>query len=147
VARYIVLRVESEDAADKLLAKFEPISVIQVIGVFFASSKFCECDRETRPPNKKHKVFGVFYCPDCKRVRKDRLSHPHNLLFDRELHPRYNDCYLSVAEPPHSGDPHEKYGTRVVEASRIDKAKAATIRKRISRSKRNQERRAIRRGG
>lgn len=143
MARYLVLRVESDDSADLLMSKFDPHETIEVIGLFYAGAKFCECAADSSPQAKKHGKFGIWYCPVCKRARQSNMQHPKNLLYDNELHPRYRDLFISVWEPP-CVDPRMKYGEREVEASRMTLPKRNAIRERIRRAKRNRARKVRR---
>lgn len=142
MARYLVIRVDSNDGANLLMQKLGPLESVQVIGVFFAGAKFCECTE--KPKAKKHSKLLIWYCPQCKRPRKEHMQHPRNLLVDPEIHIKHHDVFISVWEPPHEGDPREKYGHRQVEAIRMTPERKAGIQKRIQRARRNKERKVKR---
>lgn len=137
MARYIVLRVESNQTADTLLERFAVVPAIKVVGLFASPTQFCEgkCDNEGKSIRSKR--WGLWFCPVCKKPKSTRMQTPRNLLNDIDLHPRFADMFISVWEPYH-GDPVEKYGSEPIERK---KEQAAQASERITRHKRRNKRR------
>lgn len=131
MARYIVLRVESPATADKLLERFEPVEAVEVVGLFAAPSKFCECGDDAGK-SIKSKKFGTWHCPVCKLPKSSTMHQPRNLLQDINLHPRFRDFFISVWEPFHN-KPEEKHGADTIDRVHTQVMQAAD---RISRAKR-----------
>lgn len=136
MARYLLLRVASPEAADKLMAKFEPLETVETVGLFAAPDKFCEgkCDNEGR--SVRSKKWGTYHCPVCKLPKKTVMQHPRNLLQDLGLHPRFIDCFLSVWEPFHN-KPEEAYGAEAIERKQQSVANST---RRVTRARRRRAR-------
>lgn len=139
MARYIVLRVEENEVADKLLAKLEPLESVRTVALYYAATKFCEgqCQSEHEARCPREPKYGMRYCPVCKRVKKTVMQQPRNLLEDPDLHPRFTDMHISVWEP-FFNDPQEKYGADAIERKAQQVAQSA---ERLRRTKRRKARR------
>ena len=115
MARYVLLRVERNENADKLLAKFESKPGVDVLGVFASGVKFCPgksvCGKDRT--YKRSRKWGLTYCSTCKLPVSSTVQQPRNLLNDPELHPRFNDITLSVWEPYER--PEVKYGQKAID--------------------------------
>lgn len=137
MARYIVIRVESNDTADKLLERFRAVPAIQVIGLFASPTKFCPgksvcgADRTLRRSVR----WGTLHCTVCKLAVSSNSQSPRNLLLDEDLHPRFVDFRITVWEP--YADPVKKYGAEVIERKKLQVAHAA---ERVRRHKRRKAR-------
>lgn len=136
MARYIVLRVESDKTAQRLLDRFGVVPAIRVVGLFASPTKFCDGTCDNGGKSIRSQKWGLWFCPVCKLPKKTMQS-PRNLLNEPGLHPRFADFFMSVWEP-YMGRPREKYGDEA-----IDRARAHTERaqERITRSKRRRRRR------
>lgn len=135
MARYIVLRVESNSIADELLKRFSVVSAIKVVGLFAAVSKQCKCP-EYKGRVIRSRKWGTVHCTECKMPRVSVMQHPRNLLQDEDLHPRYADFHLSVWEP-FFNEPEEKYGEDAIERT---KQQVRDAKERLSKSKRRKAR-------
>jgi hypothetical protein len=141
MARYIVLRVESNKTAETLLERFAPVKAINVVGLFVAvtEEKRCKCPT---PPTRiiRSTRWGTTHCPECKLPYTSVRQHPRNLLNDEDLHPRFNDLDISVWEP-FFGDPVKKYGAELIQRKKDQVAAGAVRLKRHKARKRREARR------
>lgn len=135
MARYIVVRVESNETADKLLERFAPVPAIQVLGVFASGTKFCEGKCEDRRLIRSKK-WGTTHCSVCRLPVTSISQQPRNLLRDPELHPRFNDLWLTVWEP--FEPPEKKYGEDSIERKKLQ---ARGAKEKIARHKQRNRRR------
>lgn len=142
MARYIVLRVDQNENADKLLKKFEGVSAIQVLGLFASGTRFCEgktvCGEDRKLITSRK--WGTLHCSVCKLPVSSLPQNPRNLLNDPELHPRFVDLRLSVWEP--YLPPEERYGVESIERKKkqVEQGKV-----RLKRHKAKKRREAARR--
>lgn len=138
MARYIVLRIEENDKAERLLQKFEDVDAIVVAGVFVSPTKFCPGKQVCGEDRKliRSRKWGTLHCRVCKLPVSTLPHQPRNLLHDPDLHPRFNDGpTLSVWEP--FGFPVDKYGVEAIERKKQQVAQAS---ERINRRKRRKAR-------
>lgn len=137
MARYIVVRVESNESADKLLEKFKAVPAIQVVGLFVSPTKFCEgktvCGEDRTL--KRSARWGTLHCRVCKLPISTLPQAPRNLLLDEDLHQRFIDFRISVWEP--YADPVKKYGAETIQRKKTQVADAA---ERVRRHKRRKAR-------
>lgn len=137
MARYIVVRVESNDTADKLLKKFKAVPAIQVVGLFVSPTKFCPgktvCGSDRLL--KRSIRWGTLHCRVCKLPVSSLPQSPRNLLLDEDLHPRFIDFRISVWEP--YAEPVKKYGAEAIQRKTAQMTDAA---ERIRRHKRRKAR-------
>jgi hypothetical protein len=130
MARYIVLRVDKNENADKLLKKFEGSPAIEVLGLFASGTKFCPgksvCGQERKYVRSRR--WGTTHCSICKLPVSSTGQQPRNLLNDPDLHPRFNDLTLTVWEPYET--PERKYGEDAIQRM---KNQASLGRKRMQR--------------
>lgn len=129
MARYIVLKVDSNDIVDKLLEKFSVVSSVKVVGLFASPTKFCEGKCNSEGKSIRSRKWGTWHCPVCRLPTKARMHNPRNLLQDPNLHPRFADFFISVWEP-FENDPHERYGTEAIKGfeAQVEVAKQKIIR-------------------
>lgn len=140
MARYLVLRVDTSSTADKLIEKFQPLSSVDVVGLFASPDKFCEgnCVYPDRvEKNVRSRKWGTLHCTICKLPKKSLRQSPRNLLQDPDIPAKYVDMYLSVWEP-FVLDPVEKYGEAAIEGA---KASAREVAETIKRQKTRRTRR------
>jgi hypothetical protein len=145
MARYLVVRCESNDSADKLMEKFAPLEHVNVVGLFVACTKFCECPFGVEGQKViRSKKWGTSHCSVCKLPFGHRLmQHPLNLLARKDLHPYFDDLHFSVSmavREPFTNEPEKIYGE---EAIRRKNEQASYAGKRVGRA---QRRRARKRG-
>lgn len=138
MARYIVVRVESNESAEKLLEKFKAVPAIQTIGLFASPTKFCPgkavCGQERRLVRSKK--WGTLHCRVCKLPINTLNQEPRNLLLDEDLHPRFVDFRISVREP--YAPPETVYGVEAIERKKAQVANGAMRIKRHRQRKRRQ---------
>ena len=143
MARYIVIRVESNESAQRLLERFAVVPAIRVVGLFASPNKFCDgkCEREKNDlgvrKTVRSKKWGLTFCPECKLPLASVMQRPRNLLQDVDLHPRFADMFISVWEP-FTNEPAKKYGQAAIDNTKAQVERAG---ERISRSKRRTRRR------
>ncbi len=113
MARYIVIRVESNATAETLLERFASVSAINVVGLFASPTTFCEGVCSSNRRVIRSKKYGLSHCSECRLPISTLPHHPRNLLNHIDLHPRFSDMHLSVWEP-FKGDPKGKYGANIV---------------------------------
>lgn len=118
MARYMMLRVENNETAEKLMTKFEPVESVKVVGLFVAPTKFCEGKCDNKGKSIRSKKWGTRHCPVCKLPKQNVMQQPRNLLQDMDLHPRFTDMFLSVWEP-FTNDPEGKYGADAIERKKF----------------------------
>lgn len=136
MARYIVLRIESNQTAELLLERFAVVPAIRVVGLFASPTKFCDGTCPNEGKSVRSKRWGLWFCPICKQPKKSIMQSPKNLLEEPGLHPKFADFFISVWEP-FMGKPREKYGDEAIDRTRAQVDQAA---ERISRSKRRRRR-------
>lgn len=141
MARYIVLRVEENETADKLLEKLRAVPAIAVLGLFASATKFCpgktECGQDRRLVQSKK--TGLTHCSVCRKPVSTIFQTPKNLLLPEDLHPRFIDMWLKVMEP--YGPPEEVYGKKQMEAKAQSVMEA---RDKVRKGRRRRERKAAR---
>lgn len=137
MARYVVIRVESNESADKLLDKFKAVPAIQVVGLFVSPTKFCPgksvCGQDRRVIRSQR--WGTTHCRVCKLPVSSLSQSPRNLLLPEDLHPRFVDFRISVWEP--LTDPIKKYGREAIDRKN---QQAADAKERVKRHKRRKAR-------
>lgn len=141
MARYILLRVESNESAQKLLEKFEDVPAIDTVGLFVSPTKFCPgksvCGQDRKLVRSQR--WGTTHCRVCKLPVSSLPQHPRNLLLDEDLHPRFVDINLSVWEP--YDVPNRKYGEDVIQRKKDQVAQGSVRLQRHKQRKRRQRRR------
>ena len=118
MARYILVRVESNESADKLLEKFKAVPAIQLVGLFVSPAKFCP-GKEVCGSDRtliRSRKWGTTHCRVCKLPVSTIDQSPRNLLDDPDIHPRYNTARLTVREPWDT--PTNMYGVEIIEQGR-----------------------------
>lgn len=143
MARYIVLRVESNQTAETLLERFAVVPAIRVVGLFASPTTFCEGSCPNEGKSVRSTKWGLWFCPICKKPKSSTMQAPRNLLMEEGLHPKFADFFISVWEP-FMGRPREKYGDEAIDNTRAQVERAE---ERISRSKRRQRRKKGRSDG
>lgn len=81
--RYLVLRMDSREAAQALMNNPAVAPWVELVGEFAFPTDFCECETPTR--NARSKKFGWWICVDCKKPRLSMPQSPNNLLPDNYL--------------------------------------------------------------
>ena len=138
MARYIVVRVESNKSADKLLEKFKAVPAIQLVGLFVSPTKFCPgkevCGQDRRLVRSKR--WGTTHCRVCKLPISTLDQSPRNLLDDEDLHPRFTTFRITAREP--WGTPAKVHGVESIERKQAQVALGAA---RLRRHKQRKRRR------
>lgn len=112
VARYLLVMVDENDRAEKLRHKLDEVEGIDVIGVFWKPTQFCNCENyEGRSP--RGKKYGWNIHTACGRPRPGNRQAPNNLMF-LNVPSRFQNISLSIKEPYQS--PYEEYGPKVIAA-------------------------------
>jgi hypothetical protein len=98
MARYVLIQVDENDRADRLIDKLSGVTGLRIIGLFGKPTQFCECpgpwERSTRG-----KKYGWYCCPDCGYPRKfGPHQRPRNLL-EGDTPETMQNVFLSVREP------------------------------------------------
>lgn len=149
MARYLVVRCDSNDSADKLMEKFAPLSHVNVVALYVACTKFCECPSGTEEQKViRSKKWGTSHCSICKLPFGHRLmQHPKNLLEEEGLHPYFNDIHFSIrmeVREPFTNEPEKIYGREKIEQR---KRQAVVAGKRTGRAQRRRARKKANNGG
>jgi hypothetical protein len=145
MARYIVVRVEDNDTADRLLERLEAVPAIQPIGMFKTPTKFCP-GKETCSQDRqviRSRKTGILHCSVCKLPVDTFMHSPMNMLLEEGLPEKFVDFRISVREP--YAPPREKYGDVAIETKKADIEVARTKTQR-SRNRRTRSQRRIRSG-
>lgn len=88
--RYIVVEVDDNKRAEKLIRKLGSLIGIKVLGLYHKPSRFCECpppedtwDRQN-PRSVRGPKLGLWVHDQCGRPRSGGQHMPRNLLRGRE---------------------------------------------------------------
>lgn len=148
MARYLVLRCETNESAEVLMRKLEPISHVNAVALYAIPTAFCDgtCPKRIEkagytPVYVRSKKYGTRHCPVCKKPT-DRMSHGPlvNLLQEPNLHPSFTDMYMDVkVKEPFHNKPREKYGDQAVDGKNRQLGQYSG--KRTGRSQRRRQRR------
>jgi hypothetical protein len=117
MARYVLLRIEDNDAAESFVKSIRQQDVFfsqsnedgtgsygylkaTVLGLFGAPTLFCECDDKS-DVSARSKKFGWWVHRKCGKPKKGNMQHPYNLLEpDRpKAIQERRDLYIGVTEP------------------------------------------------
>lgn len=117
MARYVLVEVDENDRADRLIQKLEVVPGLRIIGLWFKPTRFCECggpwDRSIR-----ERKYGVYICPACKRPREfGPHQRPMNLL-EPGVPETMQNVFLSIREPYQT--PHEMHGAVAINKRIVD---------------------------
>lgn len=98
MARYVLVEVDENDRADRLIEKLEAVPGLRVVGLFGKPTQFCECEGPWEQ-SKRGKKYGWYVCPACGFPRKyGPHQRPKNLLWSAVPETMQN-IQVSIREP------------------------------------------------
>ena len=99
-ARYVLVELDDEARALKLIGRLEGIQGVKIRGLFGKPTKFCDCPNNGDLNSRS--VLGAKYnwriCPECGRAKR-LFQTLRNLLDPEGLPAKFVNMYLLVNEP------------------------------------------------
>lgn len=120
MARLMLVSVNDNDKAEKLMAKLDGVDGVKTIGFYGQPTQFCDgtCQVEDMNAKSVHgRKFGWRLCPVCRKPKTTTFGYLKNLLEMEDLPAQFKDCFLQI-KWPYNNDPVEKYGADTIERQR-----------------------------
>jgi hypothetical protein len=112
MARYVLIQVDENDRADRLIEKLSGVPGLRVIGLFGKPLQFCECEGPWER-SSRGKRYGWYVCPECGKPRSGGPhQRPRNLL-ELDTPETMQNVFLSIREPYQTS--HEMYGQKAID--------------------------------
>jgi hypothetical protein len=112
MARYLLVEVDENDRAIKLMEKLNDVTGLRVIGLFGKPTQFCECEGPWEN-SIRGKKYGWYVCPSCGNPRPlGPHQRPRNLL-EGDTPETMQNVFLSIREPYQTAE--ERHGTKAIE--------------------------------
>lgn len=125
MARYVLVEVDENDRADRLIAKLEGVPGLRIVGLFGKPTIFCECPPPWPERSVRGKKYGWYMCPQCRNPRAfGPHQRPMNLLHHGVPETMQN-VFLSIREPYQT--PQEMHGQDAIDKKVISLRKTAEV--------------------
>lgn len=148
MARYLLVEIDENSRADKLMDKLDGVPGIRLIALWFKPTTFCECEGPWEN-SIRGKKFGIYLCPECKLPRAGGPhQRPLNLL-EPGVPETMQNVFLSIREPYQT--PQEMHGIeainkRIIAIRKTKQVIAQYMKRKGARLPRRQRARRIKRG-